>query len=142
MAGSPPLLHLLGATMRISDIIDRVQREFPGQDIFTDSWIINQLSILDQKIKRDIFDTHECEQRKEELKPYDFETDRDTELYVKAPFDDILYTDYILAMCNLELKEDDDYNIRINMFEQKEENLWKAVNSKYRFIVPQKDYRF
>ncbi len=45
-------------------------------------------------------------------------------------------------MCNLELKEDDDYNIRINMYESKEENLWKAVNQQYKFIVPYKDYRF
>ena len=128
--------------MRISEIIDRVQQEFPGQEMFTDNWIINQLSILDQKIKRDIFDTHDCHLRTTELDNYNFETDRNTELLVKAPYDDTLYTDYILAMCNLELKEDDDYNIRINMYESKEENLWKAVNQQYKFIVPYKDYRF
>ena len=128
--------------MRISDVIDRVQLEYPNQELFTDCWIMNQLSILDHKLKRDIIDTHDCPMREKSLDYYTEDTDRGTELLINKPFDDTLYIDYILAMCALELKEDDDYNIRINMYEKKEEDVWKAINSKYRFFVPCKNYRF
>lgn len=81
---------------------------------FTDERKVEWLSTLDGRIKSKIFDNHEGEPVS--FKGYNEMTNRDTELLVPAPYDE-MYLRWLEAQIDYYNGEEDRYNNAIILFE-------------------------
>ena len=98
--------------MKINEIISRVDNLKPND--YEESEKIGWLSALDNQIKTNIIDTHESTEESVFV-GYDEETSKETELLVKAPYDE-MYEYYLCAKIDFYNGERSKYNANMTMF--------------------------
>lgn len=98
--------------MKIIEAINRIDDlKF---NTFSQDQKVNWLSKLDSMVKTQIIDTHEGGEEVS-FTGYDSDTDLQTQLLVKAPFDEV-YLRWMEAQIDYHNGEIDKYNISITMF--------------------------
>ena len=103
---------------------------------------IEWLSRLDLKFYRDIVCRHEKDaDTPEEFIPYDSETDEDTELLIKAPYDEV-YRFYLEMHIDLVNQEYDKYNNSATLYAVKWGELTRAYHREHRPIPMTDAMRF
>ena len=105
--------------MTIAEVISKVDALKPNT--YTPEDKIGWLSNLDARVKTLVIDAHE-HRDPVYFYGYDDMTDRETELLVKAPFDE-MYLRWLEAMIDYHNSEDDRYNNAIILFNNIYENF-------------------
>lgn len=98
--------------MTIAEVISKVDALKPNT--YTPEDKIDWLSTLDARVKSQIIDAHACKEPID-FYGYDSVNDRETELLVPAPFDE-MYLRWLEAMIDYHNGEDDRYNNAIILF--------------------------
>lgn len=98
--------------MKISEAINRINQLKPND--FPQGEKISWLSQIDGIVKKEIIDTHETD-RNISFSGYDTMTSPETELLIKAPYDDI-YIKWLEAQIDYYLGETAKYNNSIALF--------------------------
>lgn len=123
--------------MTISEAISEADELKPNQ--YTDVHKLRWLNEIELKIKNELLDTHiiedEDEEEDTEFEPYTEETDYDTELTAKAPYDG-LYTFYLMAMIDFYNGETTKYANNQMMFNTKYSEYANYINRTYRHKGP------
>lgn len=101
---------------------------------------IKWLSRLDQRIKREIIDTHEFNEGEEEPAPINYTPEStETELLVPEPYAE-MYTHWLSAQIDYYNMELDGFNAANAMFESVYENFRNAYNASHRPKSARKRY--
>lgn len=100
--------------MKIIEIIDSVDALKPNT--YTPEEKVKWLSKLDESIHNEIVMTHEHTEEEAVFVPYDEQTDKETELLVKSPYDYDLYTAYLESKIDYYNGEMARYNNSVSMF--------------------------
>lgn len=109
--------------MTIAEAISKVDSLKPNTYTYDDK--VSWLSTLDTKVKTQVIDAHESDQSYS-FNGYDSLTDRDTELLVPAPYDE-MYVYWLSAMIDYYNNEDARYNNAIILFD----NSYERYKSYY-----------
>ena len=112
--------------MKIIDAISRVDALY--FNTFSMAEKIAWLSKADWMIKRHILDTHEGAEP--EFRGYSPETDLQTELLAPVPYDE-MYIPWLQAQMELALKEVDNYNASIMIFNTEYEAFERYYNREH-----------
>lgn len=107
--------------MTPNKVIEKIDKVKPN--LYDDETKLGWITKLDGMVKRLVM-------QEEELKPYSYPDDMDTELLIPFPFDDV-YEQYVSSMIDYHNQEYDNYNNSATMFEQTFAEYKKAYIRQY-----------
>ena len=109
--------------MKIGEVIERVDQL--RQNSYDRKEKVRWLSRLDLRVKHEIIDTHQGAE-KVDFTGYAEDADKDTELLVPAPYDE-MYEHYLTAQIEYADHQEDRHNNAIDLFDQ----VWSRFTAWY-----------